>query len=202
MEVISLPMTGRPLRSVQQISNAIRAGETVYCEVHDGVVRQVRASRRRRSIFQVQLDVEGTWVDNPSRVWAAKHLPLTATEASPGTSSTDDILHIERVPVGERTLDELQAMAFHLPFWLEVMVGDWVILPQMARRCLALKQWKRDRTILSAPTFLELVALMREQPWTQLLLDADERTPLRTWHIASPTVVSVDSVPVAKEREN
>ena len=60
-------------------------------------------------------------------------------------------------------------------------------MPQSARR-LVLKHWKQGKTVKSTSTFTERVALMREEKWTTLLLDADELSSLRSWQSAAPIV--------------
>lgn len=175
----SLPITGRPLKSVLQINNALRDGAEVYCELADGTVQKILKSRRKGGVFQVKLE-NNQWAASPRRVWATK----AATDAPPVGK-----IHITRTPVGERSLDDLQALAFQEPMWLEATIDSkWVIMPQWCRRRLAFKSWSQERPIFTAPTFTEFVALMREQEWTNQLLDHDEHAPLRSWLIAAPVV--------------
>ncbi len=108
--------------------------------------------------------------------------------STPDTSPTGKV-HVTRTPVGDRSLDDLQALGFQEPLWLETTLdARWVIMPQWGHRRLAFKNWSQERPIYTAPTFTELVALMREQEWTNQLLDDDEHAPLRSWQIATPIV--------------
>lgn len=188
----SLPITGRPLKSVLQINRALRDGAEVYCELADGAVEKIRNSRRKAGVFQVQLAADQTWAAEPKRVWAVKAKspePVTSATSSEGQPTTGGRIQVQRTPVGGRGLEELQAQCFQVPMWLEAPQGDLVIMPQFARRRLALRYWKQERTVHSASTLIELVALMREQEWTNLLLDTDEQTPFRSWQVAAPIVV-------------
>ncbi len=94
-----------------------------------------------------------------------------------------------------RPLDELQALFFQAPLWLEAATGDWVILPQLARRQLVLKRWREDRGVLTAPTLTGLVALMRAHQAASQLLAEDEQAPLQAWLVAEPTVEKAPALP-------
>lgn len=191
MNSSTLPTAGRPLRSVLQINKALRDGAEVYCELADGTVQKIRNSRRKSGVFQVQLAADQTWAAEPRRVWTSKAKspePETSAASSDSQPTIGGKIQIQRTPVGDRGLDELQAQCFQVPLWLEAPQGDLVIMPQFPRRRLALKHWKQGRTVHSASTLAELVALMREQGWTNLLLDADERAPFRFWQVAAPSV--------------
>jgi hypothetical protein len=184
----TLPTAGRPLRSVLQINRALREGADVYAELADGSVQQIRLSRRKGPVFQVQVATDQTWSDEPRRVWASK-AKATSAASSEGEVAPGSKVQIRRTPVGNLGLEELQAQCFQAPLWLEAPEGDLVIMPQFARRHLALKHWKREQTVQSARTLTELVAFMRAQEWTNRLLDADEQSPLRSWQIATPTII-------------
>lgn len=185
-----LPITGRPLKSVLQINRALRDGAEVYCELASGSLQRIRKAQRRAGVFQVQLDADQTWAAEPKRVWAAKtKAPETSAASSKAQPTSRGTIQIQRTPVGERGLEELQAHCFQAPAWLEAPQGDLVIMLQVARRRLVLKYWKQERTVHSVSTLADLVALMREQEWTNQLLDADERTPFRSWQVAEPIFV-------------
>lgn len=184
---LPLPTTGRPLGTVNQVHYALMGGKA-YCELADGRIEQICQARRRQGVFQVRLLVTDRWEPTPPRrVWAAK----TSVEVS---SSTQEMPAASRIlvgksPVGERSLDDLQNMAFSVPMWLETSAeGDWVILPQLSRRRLALKRWLQERPFLIAKTFAELVTLIRERDSLSQLLDQDEHAPLRSWQIATPVI--------------
>ena len=186
-ESLPLPTTGRPLSTVNQVHYALMGGK-VFCECADGRIQQICQARRNQGVFQVRLLVTNRWEPTPPRrVWAAK-TPVVVSPPTQETPVTSRIL-IRRDPVGERSLDVLQNMAFSVPMWLEASVdGDWVILPQLGRRRLVLKRWQQERPFLTAKTLAELVTLMREREELVQLLDQDERVPLGSWQIATPVI--------------
>ena len=114
--------------------------------------------------------------------------------STPDTSPTGKV-HITRTPVGDRSLDDLQALAFQEPMWLEAPDGDLVVFIQFVSRRLSLKHWShQDHSLFIASTFAELAAFMQGQEGMGQLLDPDERTPFRGWQCAVPSV-DLDSVP-------
>jgi hypothetical protein len=182
---LPLPSTGRPLSTVNQVHYALMGGK-VFCELADGRIEQICQARRQKGVFQVRLLANNRWESTPRRIWATKP-PVEALPSSQETNAASRIL-VQRDPVGERSLDDLQNMAFSVPMWLEAAEGDWVILPQFGRRRLVLKRWQQERPVLTAKTFGELVTLMRGQEELYPLLNQDEYTPLRSWQIATPAI--------------
>src|SRR6266568_7657954 len=106
--LLPVPSSGRPLKTVLQINKALAAQEDVYCELVDETIERICASKRQQGIFKVQLSRDKTWVVNPKRVWAAKR--AEAGEAEPSSEKMQ--IRIERTPVGDRTLADLQEHFF------------------------------------------------------------------------------------------
>src|SRR6266516_4266250 len=83
--------------------------------------------------------------------------------STPDTSPTGKV-HITRTPVGDRSLDDLQAMAFQEPMWFEAPDGDLVIFIQFVRRRLSLKHWNhQDHSLFIASSFAELATFMQDK---------------------------------------
>jgi hypothetical protein len=182
---VPTPATGRPLTTVNQVYYALKNGP-VFCELTDGRIEQVYQAQRKQGVFQVKLE-NNQWEASPRRVWAVK----AVTGAAPAHTQTPpaDTVHITRTPVGDRSLDDLQALVFQEPLWLEATSDNrWVIILQWGHRHLAFKNCAQEKPVFTAPTLTELVALLREQEWTNHLLDQDEHAPLRSWQIATPVV--------------
>lgn len=104
---------------------------------------------------------------------------------------------VQRTPVASPSLEELQALFFQTPLWLESATGDWVIMPQIARRQLVLKRWREARGVLNAPRLGELVALMRAHQAANQLLGEDEQAPLSAWLVAQPIIEEAPSLPAS-----
>jgi hypothetical protein len=186
-----LPTAGRPVTTVLQINNATRRQEPVFAELSDGRVRKISRARRKQLVFQVQLEEGKQWESSPRRVWVEKVSRASAEQAA------RPVMIIQRTPVGSRSLEDLQALFFQTPLWLESATGDWVIMPQIARHQLVLKRWREERGVLNAPLVTELVALMRAHQVANQLLSEDEQAPLSAWLIAQPIVEEAPSLPVS-----
>lgn len=183
-----LPTAGRPLITVLQINNAIRRQEPVYAELSDGRVQKVCRARRKQSIFQVQLEGK-QWESSPRRVWVEK------APRAPAEQAARPLVTIQRTPAASSSLEELQDRFFQTPLWLESVTGDWVIMPQFARRRLVLKRWREESGVLNAPRLAELVALMRAHQAANQLLSQDEQAPLSSWLIAQPVIEEAPTLP-------
>jgi hypothetical protein len=186
---ISLPTTGKPVRTVQKINNALRRKESVFAELSDGRVEQICWSRHKGADFQVQLEQGKRWESAPRRVWVEKS-PSGVAEQTARPRVT-----IQRTPVASSTLEEVQARFFQAPLWLESAAGDWVIMPQIGRRRLVLKRWREESGILHAASLTELVALMQAHQGASHLLGEDEQAPLSSWLIAQAVVEEMPALP-------
>src|SRR5579859_1992303 len=98
----------------------------------DGRVRKICLASRKQGVFQVQVEEGKKWEPNPRRVWAEK-----VAKASPPAQTPQAVprpaIRVQRTPVADRPLEELQALFFQTPVWLESDTGVWVIMPQIAR---------------------------------------------------------------------
>jgi hypothetical protein len=140
----------------------------------------------------VQLTRDNSWIADPRRVWAAKRADAGEGEpsASPLAGHSSGKIRIERTPVGERTLTDLQAHLLLEPMWLASPVGSWVILPQPASRRLVFKQWQEERPTYRERTLAEIIARLRAQAWPKRLLNPDSEAPLRSWFITTAAIGS------------